>query len=280
MMHRPKSGNKLLVDVLCYLILIIVCVIFLLPIYWVVTTSLKLPIEIFELPPKWIFVPTLENYIQLLKTVDFISCYVNSIIVASSSTILSLALGFPTAYALARFRIKRKEDIAFWILSTRFTPAVAIAIPIFILFQHLRLLNTYPALILVHTLMNLPLAVWMLRGFIESIPPELEQAALVDGCSESQAILRITIPLSLTGIIATGVLCFIFSWNEFLFALLLTGVETRTAAVMMYCFIGFSEIRWGQMCSAAVLVSIPVIIFGILVRKYLIAGLTFGTIKG
>jgi multiple sugar transport system permease protein len=272
---KKRIGNMFF-----YFLLIFIILSFLLPFYWILTTSLKPHLEIFSMPPKWLFEPTLKNYMDVLGSADFVLYYFNSIFIALTSTILVLTLSFPAAYALARFNIKHKDDIAFWILSCRFTPTVAVAIPLFFLFKELGLYNTYLGVILLHTAINLPLATWLLKEFIRSIPIEIEEASLIDGCSHFISILKITLPLSFTGIMATMALCFIFSWNEFLFVLILTGVETRTLSVLMYNFIGFSEIRWGQMCSAAILASFPVIFFGLSIRKYLIRGLTFGVVKG
>lgn len=271
---RTKNRAKTTV---IYLLVILVLLIFFIPIYWMVTTSFKSGVDVFQY--SWFFKPTLENYKKVLNLGNFKNNYMNSLIIAILSTLLSIIIGFPAAYALSRFNIKGKDTLAFWVLSLRMIPPIVVAIPFFIIYQKLGLYDTLLGMILIYVAFNLPFAIWILRGFIEEIPREIEEAALVDGCSHKDIIFRVTIPLSLTGISTTATFCFIFIWNEFLLALTLTGVEARTVTVGVYNFIGFTEILWGQMSSASLLISIPIIIFGILIRKYLVSGLTLGALK-
>jgi len=272
----PRT-KKILSKIAIYFLVILVLLIFFIPIYWILTTSLKSSADVFQY--SWFFKPTISNYKEVLNKGNFKHCYMNSSLIAILSTLLSIIIGFPTAYALSRFNIKGKDNLAFWILSLRMIPPIVVALPFFIIYIKLGLYDSLMGMILVYVAFNLPFVIWMLRGFIEEIPKEIEEAALVDGCSHKDIIFRVTLPLSMTGISATATLCFIFIWNEFLFALTLTGVGRRTVTVAVYNFIGFTEILWGQMSAASLLVSIPIIIFGILVRKYLVSGLTLGAIK-
>jgi multiple sugar transport system permease protein len=175
--------------------------------------------------------------------------------------------------------MRKKELLSFWILSLRMIPPIIVALPFFLMFRKIGLYDSILGLVLIYVAFNLPFVIWVLRGFVEEVPPELEEAAMIDGCSRWSILRHVTIPICLTGIVATTVLCFIFIWNEFFFALILTGVQRRTVTVGVYNFIGFAEIAWGQMCAASLLVSIPIIVFGVLVRKNLVSGLTFGALK-
>lgn len=261
-----------------YLLIVVVILIFFIPLFWIIVTSLKYPVDVFSF--SWLFQPTLRNYSSLLSGKQFKLYYLNSGIVSLGSILLILVLSLPAAYALARFKIPRKEDIAFWILSLRMIPPIVVVIPIFLMFKKAGLYDKCLGLILIYVAFNLPFAIWMLKGFIEEIPIEIEEAALIDGCSSFGVFLKVTLPISFTATVATTVLCFIFIWNEFLFASVLTGMHRKTLSVAIYNFIGFYEISWARMCAAAILISIPVITIGIIVRKYLIRGLTFGALKG
>lgn len=261
-----------------YLLIAIVILIFFIPLFWIIVTSLKELVDVFSF--SWRFQPTFRNYSSLLSDRQFKLYYLNSSIISLGSILLILILSLPAAYALARFGIPRKEDIAFWILSLRMIPAIVVVIPIFFMFKKVGLYDKYLGLILIYVAFNLPFAIWMLKGFIEEIPIEIEEAALIDGCSSFNVILKVTLPIFFTATVAITVLCFIFIWNEFLFASVLTGMYRKTLSVAIYNFIGFYEISWAKMCAAAILISIPVITIGIIVRKYLIRGLTFGALKG
>src|SRR5574341_757146 len=249
------------------------------PIYWMLSMSLKSNADTNAYPPKWLFIPTLNNYIFAFQRSDFTRGFLNSLLVGFSSTLLALIVGAPTAYILGRFTFRLKQNLEFWILSARMMPPIVALLPYFVFFRFLGLLDKPQALIIAHAVMNLPLVIWVLKDFFADVPPELEEAACVDGCSPWGAFVRVVLPLVSTGITATGILCFLFSWNELLFALILAGTKTKTAPLAIFNFISFEEIFWGPLAAAAVVTIIPPIIFMILVRKQLVRGLTLGALK-
>jgi ABC-type glycerol-3-phosphate transport system permease component len=254
--------------------------IFIFPFFWLVTTSLKNRADAFAMPPKWLFTPILDNFKKVLDSGAFVSSYYNSLVIAISSTVISLVVGVPMAYGLSnRFAVKSRQGILLWILSTKMAPPMMVAIPFYMLFTVLRLRDSYIGMILIYLIFNLSFAVWMLHGFIDGIPKELEEAARVDGSTRLVALFRMVIPMIKGGIAATGIICFITSWNEFLIALLLTSSSTKTVPVTITNFITFEGIRWGEIAAASVLVTLPVIVMGICVRKYLITGMTMGAVK-
>jgi multiple sugar transport system permease protein len=242
-------------------------------------TSIKTDLDALSFPPKWIFKPTLQNYVDIFKASPLIRFLLNSIIVASGSTAVSLALGSLTAYGLARFKFRGSENISFWILSIRMMPPVAAIIPIYIIMKKVRLLDTPWALIIIYLTFNLPFVVWMMKGFFEDIPRSIEESALIDGCSEFVVFRKIALPLVAPGLAATAILIFIFSWNEFLFALILTGTRAVTLPVGIIGFMKETGINWGYMTAGGMLALMPVVIFTILVQKHLVKGLTMGALK-
>lgn len=242
-------------------------------------TSIKTELDALSFPPKWIFQPTLQNYVDIFKSSPLIRFLLNSIIVASTNTVLSLGLGSLTAYGLARFKFRGSENLSFWILSIRMMPPVATIIPIYIIMKKVRLLDTPWALIIIYLSFNLPFVVWMMKGFFEDIPRAIEESALIDGCSEFAVFRKIALPLVAPGLAATAVLIFIFSWNEFLFALILTGTRAVTLPVGIIGFMKETGINWGYMAAGGMLALVPVVIFTIIVQKHLVKGLTMGALK-
>jgi multiple sugar transport system permease protein len=203
----------------------------------------------------------------------------NSLIISIFTTMLSLVVGTPAAYALARFNVKNKHKLANWILSTRMFPPAAIVLPLFMLWQTLRLVDTYIALIISYMVFNLPFVIWLMRGFFMDIPKEVEESALIDGCGVFKSLIKISVPLSVPGIAATAVFCYIFSWNEFLFALILTRIRAQTYPVQLAGYIGTSGILWGQMSAMSMIALIPVVVLLILTQRYMVRGLSFGSIR-
>jgi len=242
-------------------------------------TSIKTELDALSFPPKWIFKPTLQNYTEIFEFSPFARYLLNSFIVASLNTGVVLVLGSFAAYSLARFRFKGADDIAFWILSVRMMPPVAAIIPIYIIMRNLRLLDTPWSLVITYLTFNLPFAVWMMRSFFREIPREIEESALVDGCSIFRSFRSIALPLAAPGLAATGILTFIFSWNEFLFALILTGSKAVTLPVGITGYMKETGINWGYMTAGGALALIPVIVFTILAQKHLVKGLTMGALK-
>ncbi len=249
------------------------------PAFMVVLTSFKSRLDALRMPPVWVFTPTLSNYKEIFELSPFGAYFGNSLIVAGSSTFIALALGSLAAYSLARFRFRGQEQLSFWIISIRMTPPVAAAIPMFILMRQLGLLDTRTGLVIAYTTLNLPFAIWLMKGFFADIPVDLEESAMVDGCSRFGAFRRIAFPLSAPGLVATAIFCFIFTWNEFFFALILTGTRAQTLPVTITSFIRETGIMWGQMFAAAVLIMAPMVIFTLFVQKYLVRGLTLGAVK-
>ena len=256
-----------------------VVVAFLAPLLWILTTALKNRVEAFQLPPKLIFTPTWSNFAAVMGDSNFLHYYLNSIIVAVFTTVVSLILGLPAAYALARFRFRGRKDIAFWLLTTRMAPPIAIVLPLYIMFQKLGLLDTYPALIIPNVIANTGFIVWLLRSFFRDLPQELDEAARVDGCGYFGAFWHIVLPNVRNGIVAAAIISFIFTWNEYLFSLLLTSSSARTATVAITNFVTFTGINWGRLCAAALIVAGPVFLIAMVAQRWIIKGLTMGAVK-
>ena len=224
------------------------------------------------------FVPTLENY-RVLWTGNFPRSFANSVAASASSTALSLLIGVPAAYALSRWRFRVRRAVALWILSTRMAPPIAFTIPFFLAYRYLHLLDTVTGLVVIYLTFNLALVIWMMQSFFDSVPRELEEAAWIDGCTVWGAFRRIALPLAAPGVAATGVLCFILSWNDFFFALILTRTSAMTAPVAIVNFMQYEGWEWGKIAAAGSLVMLPVIVFTFFVRSYLVHGLLAGGIK-
>lgn len=266
-------------DVAIYLAIVLITIVFIFPYFWMVITAFKHPSDIRAIPPKILFTPTLVNFQSLIEEFYVLPAIRNSIIVVLMATTLSITLGMLAAYALARFDFKGKNTIALDVLSIRMVPPIASAIPIYVIALKLGLFNTYWALALVNAVFNIPLVVWVLRVFIEELPASIEESALVDGCSRLRVLWSITLPLILPGLIATTILTSIFVWNEFLFANLLTGAETKTLPVIIALSIETRRVSWGIATAGGTLVSLPIVIPLILIQRYLVRGLTFGVVK-
>lgn len=256
----------------------------LLPVYWLVTISLKTEVDQFAVPPRWVaFAPTLAHYREAFLERSFGQYLMTSALVAVLSTLCALVLGTLAAYGLARFRLPHKLNtrLALWILSTRMFPPIVTAVPLFLLMNEVRLLDTAASLVVVYTGLNLPFVVWMMRGFFKEIPREMEEAARVDGDSRLGALRRVVLPLAAPGLAATAVFCLIISWNEFLFALTLTQTDAAmTLPVGIAGRVTQYEIKWGVMSAAGVVAMIPILVFALAVQRYLVRGLSLGAVKG
>jgi multiple sugar transport system permease protein len=264
--------------------LALVLLVALLPVYWMITISLKTEIDQFAIPPLWIgFKPTLEHYYETFFLRSFGRYLLTSAVVAIISTAVALVLGTLAAYSLARFewRWRLNEHLSYWILSTRMFPPIVTIIPLFLMMRDLQLLNTITALIIVYTGFNLPYAVWMMRGFFQELPVELEEAAMVDGDSRLGALWRVVLPLVRPGLAATAIFCLIISWNEFLFALILTQTDASiTLPVGIAGRVTQYEIQWGAMSAAGVVAMLPILVFALIVQRHLVRGLSLGAVKG
>lgn len=280
---RAKNGLGSFLPVR-FILLFVALVTALAPVYWMFTISLKHEIDHFASPPPWFdFTPTLEHYYDAFVTRSFGQYLITSAIVAAISTLCALVLGTFAAYSLARFRLPYKLDrrLSLWILSTRMFPAIVTAVPLFLMMRDLRLLNTKAALIIVYTAFNLPFVVWMMRGFFDEVPRDLEEAALVDGDSRMGALFRVVLPLVAPGLAATAVFCLIVSWNEFLFALVLTQTDaSMTLPVGIAGRVTQYEIKWGVMSAAAAVAIVPILVFAMAMQRYLVRGLSMGAVKG
>ncbi len=280
-MTSPDKGSvlRILLSSMKYIAVGAVIVFFCFPIFWTVITSVK-PLDLIpKMPPVWRFQPTLEHYISIFVDKGITRSLWNSFSVATMSTLLCLLVGTPAAYAFSRFQLPGKEHFAFYFLTARMAPPISVILPLFLIFSSLKLLDTKLVLVIAYMTFNFSFVIWMMRGFFDEIPTELDESAMVDGCSRFGAFLKVVLPLTAPGLAASAIICFIFSWNEFLFALILTNISAKTLPVAAAGFITDRMVLWGKLCAASVVIYLPVMIFGLLTRRYLIRGLTLGGIK-
>lgn len=297
------------------IVVLVIALIGLIPVFAMGLTAFKSRADVVAVPPKIIFDPTLEGFVflltertqltqsrreeltqnidqlnlferialkngqEVLGPSDFVFRLRNSLIIAGGSTIASVVLGLLAAYAFSRFDVPGKDDLMFFILSTRMLPAVVVSIPLFLMYRQLKLHDTHLGMIILYTVFNLSLSVWLLKGFIDEIPREYEEAALVDGYSRFQAFYKIVLPQATTGIAATTVFCLIFAWNEYAFALMLTSQEARTAPPSIATMLGRGGIEWSAIAAGTLTFLVPVIIVAFALRRYLLRGVTFGAIR-
>jgi len=275
-----RTINKKIAIIFIIIMIAITLFIILFPIYWLISLSFKLPVDAFSIPPKLLFNPTFSHFQEIWNDGDFQSAFLNSLIIAFSSVALSLLIGVPAAYALSRHKFKFRRTFLLGILTTRLIPPMIFVIPYFIGFKFLGLLDTRIGLMLIYTQFNLAMVVWGMWTYFDEIPIALEESARIDGASIFQGFYKIVLPLSAPGTAATGVLCFLLAWNEFLYALLLTDIKARTLPIAILNFIAYEGANWGKVAAGAVFLMIPVVIFGVLFRRFLAAGLMGGGIKG
>ncbi len=293
-------------------LVILYAVITLLPLVWIIATGFKSPSDAIAYPPTVLFAPTLEGYVNLFTdrtraTAQMLAAegepttwygrivreqgnviagpsrygerFLNSVIIGFGSTALCMVLGTMAAYAFSRFKVPLKDDLLFFILSTRMMPPIAVAIPIFLMYRSLGLSDTHLGMILLYTAVNISLAVWLLKGFIDEIPREYEEAALIDGYTRFQAFVKVVLPQAATGIASTAIFCLIFAWNEYAFAVLLTSGTAQTAPPFIPTIIGVGGQDWPAVAAGATIFLMPVMIFTILLRKHLLRGITFGAVR-
>ncbi len=261
-------------------ILLAVLVIALMPYVWILLTSFKGRLDILSPEPRWFFTPILSNYPDVFIGKDYLPLVLNSLVIASATTVLSICIGAPAAYVFARQDFPGKEDLFFFFLTTRMAPPISIAVPLFMFFTLIGLTDTIYAVVIAHTSFNLSLVVWMMRGFFAEIPCEIDEAAMMDGRSRLGAFVRVIVPLAAPGLAATAVLCFILSWNEFLYAFILVAFEGRPLTVGIPGLITPHGTLWGQVAAVAVVATLPILVFTFLVQRHLVRGLTFGAVKG
>ncbi len=305
---EPSPWTKRIagVIVVCYALLSMA------PLVWIVLTGFKTPTDSIAYPPKIMFEPSLEGYVNLFttrsrQTPEYIDSlpparswydklvrsqgmviagpskygqrYVNSLIIGFGSTFLAVFLGVLAAYAFSRFRVPLRDDLLFFILSTRMMPPIAVAIPIYLMYRQLGLSDTWLGMILLYTAVNVSLAVWLLKGFIDEIPREYEEAAMVDGYTRFQAFWKVVLPQASTGIAATAIFCLIFAWNEYAFAVLLTSGEAQTAPPFIPIIIGEGGQDWPAVAAGTSLFLIPIVVFTVMLRRHLLRGITFGALR-
>ncbi|MBP1871460.1 multiple sugar transport system permease protein [Ensifer adhaerens] len=293
-------------------IVIVYALITLIPLVWIFLTSIKSPPDSISYPPKIVFTPTLEGYCNLFTTrtrqtpdyiaslpeptstcdevtrkrnmviagpSNFLPRFVNSLVIAFGSTFLAVFLGTLAAYGFSRFKVPLADDLLFFILSTRMMPPIAVAIPIYLMYRELGLSDTALGMILLYTAVNVSLAVWLLKGFIDEIPREYEEAAMIDGYTRLQAFRKVVLPQATTGIAATAIFCLIFAWNEYAFAALLTSGQAQTAPPFIPTIIGEGGQDWPAVAAGTTIFLVPILVFTILLRKQLLRGITFGAVR-
>jgi multiple sugar transport system permease protein len=257
--------------------LVAIVLTFLAPLVWMLLASLKTNVDIYDASKAVIFSPTWENYDNVLGRNNYFTFIFNSFWVAFVSTALSLIIGIPAAYSMSRFAMRRSALV---VLMARIIPGVSLLVPWYYVFSNLRMVGGYEVLILSHMFVALPLIVYIMMSYFDSMPLELEEAAQVDGLTPIGAFTRITLPLSVAGIATAGILAFIFSWNNFMFALVLSGANTKTLPVAIFNFVSYASIDWGGLMAAATVVTIPIMIIALFTQKYIVSGLTAGATKG
>jgi len=271
-----RSGTQL---ALRYLVAILLTLFFVFPVYWLFIISFKTPDEIFAFPPVW-YPESIQfaNYKVLFKDGDAETVW-NSLVLAGVSTVIAMLLGTICAYSLVRFKTGG-ENLAVWIISQRMMPPIAIVFPIFLLYVFFGWVDSYHGLIILYTAFSLPYVIWMMRGYIEDIPLELEESALVDGCTRWEVLWKVVFPMVRSGLFATAVFTFIFAWNDFLFSLVLTRTEVITYTVQVTHYFGGQSNFWAKIAAMSVLGTIPVFITVATLQRYLVRGISMGAVKG
>lgn len=269
--------HQALWSILRFVAIVLVLFIFLAPFLWMLLSSFKTQVDITNAANIFNFTPTLENYENVFQQYDFLRYMLNSFAVAALSTLFSLILGLPAAYAIARYRM---QWLGVVLLTARIVPGITFLIPWFIIFSRLQLTGTLTPLILSHMLVGMPFIAWIMISFYEELPIELEEAAKIDGATPIGAFWRVALPLSMPGVITAGIVAFIFSWNNFMFSLVLADDKTRTLPIAIFNFLTYASVDWGGLMAAAVVITLPVLIITLFVQRYIIRGLTAGATKG
>jgi multiple sugar transport system permease protein len=278
--QRPWSRRpigKTVRRIAFYILLLLLWLPFFFVFAWMIEAAFKNQMQNTAIPPLLIFRPTLENFVTVFSRNPMWRFLLNSVIVGAGATALALLFGLPAAYGIARYRLQR---LAIAILVARILPGISYLVPWFIMFSKVKLIGTYPTLILAHTMITLPMVIWLMIGFFEDIPRELDEAALIDGCAPFEAFYKIALPLTRPGIAASAILSFIFSWNNFMFSLVLANQDTRPLPVAVFSFISYTQVDWGGLNAAAFLVTLPVLVMILFAQKHMVRGLTLGSVKG
>src|SRR6266403_272502 len=276
-----SSRVRNLESALIYATLTVLVLAFLFPVIWVLGLSLKTRAQVFASPPLYLWWPTFQTYADVLTRSDFVRAFINTLIVSTSAVALSLGIGAPAAYAFARFPFKGRSILFFALLVMRMLPPIAVLVPLYLLFNKIGLATTRLSVVLAYTTFSLPLVVWLMRGYFEDLPVELEESAWIDGASRFGAFMYVILPLARPGLVAASILCLQLAWNDFLFSAVLTNNATQTLPVMMAAFnAGDSGMDWGGLTASGMLVTLPVILFSFVAQRHLVAGLSSGAVKG
>jgi len=275
--HRKKPVGPKILSVVRFVGIALVVLAFILPLVWMLTAAFKNNLDIVTPARTFDFEPTLKNFDTVFGAQNFLPFIMNSLIVGVGATVIALFLGVPAAYAIARYKI---TNATAFVLLARVIPGVSLLIPWYFLFSQVKLVGTFTALILTHIFVTMPLVVAIMTSFFDGLPDELEEAAQIDGSSKVGAFLRVVLPLSVPGLATSAILAFIFSWNNFLFALVLSNQNTRTLPVAISNFTSYAAVDWGGLMAAAVVITIPVMIIALFAQRYVISGLTAGATKG
>ena len=273
-----KTGKQRALNVLMNVLLIIYAIFALFPLLWMLLISFKSDTEVFT--TTFIFHPTLANYQQVLLRSDYARYIRDGLIVSGGAVLVSIIVGVPAAYALARYNFARKEELAFQILSYKFAPEILVVLPLFMIYQKMGLYDSYIGLIWVYQLISLPLLIWVVRGYFEDISVEIEYAAQVDGYSWYQIFFKMLVPLIKPGLVSSALLAFIFAWNSFTFPLILASSKVYPVTVAITKYLGTDSAHYGQLAVAATVSAIPAMVFALCIQKHLVRGLSFGAVKG
>ncbi len=263
-----------------YLVLALILFITLFPLYWVLTTSLKTLVDAFAMPPAWVFMPTLENYGKVLSNPAFIKGFGNSLLISVTASVLAIAIASFAAYGIVQQGPVRRRSIEGFVLSLRIAPAILFVIPTYYLSMRMGFLNSHGLLIAIYAFINIPFAISLLVTFFEEVPREMREAGQMDGASELRVFWHIVLPVVRGGLVATLILCVLFTWNEFFIALVLSGRNTQTLPVTITSFLTFQGIEWGALTAAATLIMLPMIVLGMLVQGTVVRGMAAGSVKG
>lgn len=277
-MARRKKMKQIIVMIL----LIIVVIVLVFPFGWMLSTAFKPPEEIFTESPRWIPEnPTLQNFTHILAETPFPRYFWNSVLVAFITMLMALIVTVFAGYALSRYKFYGKDAFSLWLLISQMFPPVLLIIPIFVFMLKLRLVDTYPSLIITYATFALPFSTWMLKAYFDTVPMDLEDAAKVDGCNQIQALTQVVLPLAAPGIVTVALFIFILSWQEYMFALTLTrSTDMRTLPVGISLFLGEYRVLWGSLMAGSVVVTAPVVVFFVYLQRYIVQGLTLGAVKG
>jgi multiple sugar transport system permease protein len=268
-----RIGNRVLVAVVMLWTLV--------PLLWMLLSSLKPTSDLAATTPKLAFTPTLDHYKALFSGGNHVGGYiVNSLVAAGVSTLIAVTLGTIAGYGLARTSFRGKDHVAFWIISTRMAPIAAAVLPLFVIFRATHLLGTTTGLVVAYLSFNLPFAIWLMNAFFADLPPALEEAAMIDGATRWTAFRRIALPLVLPGVATTAILCLVFSWNDYAFASTFSGPDSQTLPIAASQLVTQTNIDWGQLTAIGTIVVAPMIVVGLVVRRWLVTGLTLGAVTG